>query len=263
MRDSRAGGNKKEKAHRLWDIGDVSPVGHAQWEYHSKVYDAKFNVEGCDKALFAKGPAWLDSELKMVRQRINVIRKSFVDGLRVVLKRERINSELSENVECAYALDGTGKQLRRGANCIEVGDRKSRAHAFITYGQLMKLDTVKAAKTGGTYEALMSTIARKPKEKQAATAPVKMPETKEEAYSMVNMLSHFFDANSEDGRKRIAAVLAEAQSNSEGSEAACEAIGSLYLALDGIWPKIENRYNKLQGDKDGRHAKPAKLAKAS
>jgi hypothetical protein len=255
---------KNEKRHRLWDIVDSSPVGVSIWKDYAKVYAARHQIEGYDKALFKEGASWLDTELKMIKQRINTIRNSFINGIKLSLKKDRINSELKKTVAVNWAI-GTNGKLRRGSYCVEVADmgkmpdgRPSRAHVFYSSGQVLKLDVMKAVKNGGTYEALTATIARQPKQPQQPSKAVAMPKTKEEFYSLVNMTNHYLDYETTEGRKNIASLIADMDSDKEGSDTAVEAVGDMITGLDAnVWKHIEKRYNAIKArkaaqDKNGK-----------
>lgn len=257
---------KNEKRHKLWDIVDVSPVGRAMHNRHAEVYKALHNIEGCDKDLANMGTEWLDSELKMQKQRISTIRRSFINGLKLAEKVDRVNKELPK-VELEAAYDQKGN-LRRGSYCMELSVKGAKAHDFLTAGQVIKIDIDKATRLGGTMADVKATFARQPKIKPPAASAVKLPETKEAFYSMASMLHHYLDHEDEAGRKRIAGIVADMAGSGEGSDTAVEQLGDLIIALDGeVWKHIEKRYNALKAAKaaQGKPAKAEKpaLAKAS
>lgn len=262
---------KQETAHRLWDIVDASSVGQFHWDMYNRTYDARYNVEGCDKKLFAKGNSWLDSELKMIKQRIGVIRTSFVKGLAVVRQREQINETLKGKVIVDFAI-GENNELRRGANCIEVASdailpngRRDKAHSFVTTGQLLRLNIVKAVAGGGTYEALMGTIARgKKKEAPPAASQQSMAKTREEFLSQAAMQAHYLDNASDDGRKRFAGLVALCAVEGDEGDTATEILGDVCMAYDELWNIIGKRHTAIKQRKAAQDRAPStKLAKAS
>jgi len=127
-----------------------------------------------------------------------------------------------------------------------------------TVSEFLRLDPLQANLNGGTYDALIATIARAPKKPTTTLPEIKTPE---ELTTHWAVEAAFMDQRHSDWRKRETAIIAALRADPH----AIRSFGNVQMATDGVWKVIQPLYDALiqediRAEANERKEKAKKLA---
>jgi len=241
-------GNTKRKAtkHRVFDIFDASNKG--MWL--ASQLDLYKNAE--DTATLNNGkkltPKEREADVKLWENRQRVGRNAFRDGLALLRKFERMETELPK-LSADIAMDADKQNVRRSLACIKVQLKDNAEFTeYVTVQQFLRIEFAKVASKGGDTEAFMASFGRgsggNETEGKDGANGVPFPKSIDQALTMMQHLATFFDFEDEQGRKNRAKLLAMA--GGKGGDMVVQIIGRTSMTFDEPYTTVERRFMDLE-----------------